>query len=287
MRPRFLYLWGDKGSVLIITLWILFILSFLGLQYSRTRRLEALIVLNQKSDLEEYYRALEALEVSEKLLMYSAIHPVEEEGGENQGEEWLPDGEEHDLPCKVGSIRVSVEDERGKLNLNKASRDQIYQVLTKLGVEDEKASIIADSIEDWRDSDKLSHLNGAEEEYYSALPRPYSPPNGPFKSLGELLLVRGMTYELFWEKPGLFNYFTLYNKGTWREDLAPKSLREALEEESGEEKVTEKDKSRFKLENGVTYRFKVTIDKGERRLVFFWWGEYTGKTFKERRRLIR
>ncbi len=50
---------------------------------------------------------------------------------------------------------------------------------------------------DWRDADNNVTPNGAEAEYYASLQPPYIPRNGPFQTLRELLMVRGVTRELF------------------------------------------------------------------------------------------
>lgn len=55
---------------------------------------------------------------------------------------------------------------------------------------------IADAILDWIDEDDEARPYGAEREYYSTLPTPYEPANGPLQSVEELLLVRGVTPEL-------------------------------------------------------------------------------------------
>lgn len=52
---------------------------------------------------------------------------------------------------------------------------------------------IADAILDWLDEDEEPRPFGAEVEYYSTLPTPYVPKNGPVLSVEELLLVRGVT----------------------------------------------------------------------------------------------
>ncbi|HBJ37716.1 MAG TPA: general secretion pathway protein GspK [Planctomycetaceae bacterium] len=52
---------------------------------------------------------------------------------------------------------------------------------------------VADAILDWLDDDEEARPNGAELEFYSTLPTPYAPKNGPIDSVEELLLVRGVT----------------------------------------------------------------------------------------------
>ncbi len=52
---------------------------------------------------------------------------------------------------------------------------------------------VADAIFDWLDPDDEPRPDGAEADYYEGLNPPYSPRNGPVASIGELLLVRGVT----------------------------------------------------------------------------------------------
>ena len=55
---------------------------------------------------------------------------------------------------------------------------------------------VADAILDWIDEDDEPREYGCEVEYYSQLPTPYEPANGPIQSVEQLLLVRGVTPEL-------------------------------------------------------------------------------------------
>ena len=57
---------------------------------------------------------------------------------------------------------------------------------------------IADAILDFIDPDDDPREFGCEREYYTQLPNPYAPTNGPLSSIEQLLLVRGVTpYLLF------------------------------------------------------------------------------------------
>ncbi|MCA9166440.1 MAG: general secretion pathway protein GspK [Planctomycetales bacterium] len=55
---------------------------------------------------------------------------------------------------------------------------------------------VAHAILDWLDADDTPREYGAEIDYYSSLSPPYSPANGPIKTIEELLLVRGVTPDL-------------------------------------------------------------------------------------------
>ena len=57
---------------------------------------------------------------------------------------------------------------------------------------------VADAILDFIDPDDEPREFGCEREYYTQLPNPYAPTNGPLSSIEQLLLVRGVTpYLLF------------------------------------------------------------------------------------------
>ena len=55
---------------------------------------------------------------------------------------------------------------------------------------------VADAILDFVDADDETREYGAERDYYSQLPTPYAPVNGPLQSIEQLLLVRGVTPQL-------------------------------------------------------------------------------------------
>jgi general secretion pathway protein K len=62
---------------------------------------------------------------------------------------------------------------------------------------------VVDSILDWRDPDDFYRVNGAENDYYQSLREPYHCKNGNLDSIEELLLVRGVTPDLFYGKKGV------------------------------------------------------------------------------------
>jgi general secretion pathway protein K len=61
---------------------------------------------------------------------------------------------------------------------------------------------VVDSILDWRDPDDFYRVNGAENDYYHSLKEPYDCKNANLDSIEELLLIRGVTPDLFHGKKG-------------------------------------------------------------------------------------
>jgi len=82
--------------------------------------------------------------------------------------------------------------------------------------EDMEPMTIINSIKDWLDSgddDAITGLNGAESDYYQDLDPPYTCKNGQFEHIGELILVKGITPELFegtGGEQGLSSYITVF-----------------------------------------------------------------------------
>lgn len=89
-----------------------------------------------------------------------------------------------DAPQQVrqGYFRVRVQDNCGLVDINSAD----YDVLARLTGD----PAVAQEILNWRQRNPVT-------DYYDTLAYPYRPRGGPFQSVGELLLVRGMTPEVF------------------------------------------------------------------------------------------
>ena len=102
-------------------------------------------------------------------------------------------------------------DENAKININKASQQVLKNLFEKVArVESEEAEAIADSIIDWRDKDDEAHNHGKENDYYRSLEQPYDCKNSDFEVKEELLLVGGVTREMF---DKVKDHITVYGEG--------------------------------------------------------------------------
>jgi len=95
-------------------------------------------------------------------------------------------------------VRYGLTDEASKANLN-------HMELTNLAVIPGLTRPLIETLADFMDSDDTPHPEGAEQEYYDGLPRPYKIRNGPLATLDELLLVRGITPALFYGEDANMN----------------------------------------------------------------------------------
>lgn len=94
-------------------------------------------------------------------------------------------------------IKVSIQDELGKIDLNQADETAFVNLLQSIGLDASSAMNLADKIADWRTTTSLKHLNGAKEAEYRASGSAFQPRNGQFQAVDELLLVMDMTPEIF------------------------------------------------------------------------------------------
>lgn len=102
---------------------------------------------------------------------------------------WSIDGRPHPQRFGRASLRIRVEDERGKVPLNQLDEAFATRLLETVGLQGERLEIARDSLLDWTDEDQEPRANGAETDYYA--PRGLQVRNGSPASIGELARVRG------------------------------------------------------------------------------------------------
>jgi general secretion pathway protein K len=127
-----------------------------------------------------------------------------------------------------GQFALEITDLSGKIPINqlvdkggkenKKQRDLLTRFLGSepFELDPENVDNLLDAIKDWIDPDDEVTRFGAENGYYQGLERPYKCKNGPFEFLEQLLLVRGITNELFYgseKTPGLSQYLTVHSEG--------------------------------------------------------------------------
>ncbi|MDO9211120.1 MAG: type II secretion system protein GspK [Deltaproteobacteria bacterium] len=192
-----------------MVLWIIAILSVIAFEFSYAMRTEVKIVKNFQEELQLYALAEGGVERAIAELVYKHDPRVQNKRRilkskdfPPEKKDWVTDGRGYPLTFDLGVCEVRVRGEAGKININLVSGMLLRKIITNLGVEGEAGDIVVDSLLDWRDPDDLYRLNGAENDYYQSLPEPYECKNGNLDSIEELLLVRGVTPELFYGKKG-------------------------------------------------------------------------------------
>lgn len=216
----------NRGFILIAVLWLITLFSIVALGYSRTTRFKSQeivneLVLAQEDQLFASGLAMAAFQYqlyrNNKLLFLSsgledALTP------EQRSIMWYPRYETYPLVMENHHVFVRVEPVGARMALGSMTGDHWFAVLGACGVEGESERLeIISAIADWQDADSLLHLDGAEQEYYDSLAPAYICKNGPIESLEELVLVRGITPEIFYgtpTRPGLRHFLCLDGSST-------------------------------------------------------------------------
>jgi len=207
---------SQKGIALLLVLWVLTILMIVVLAFSYMTKTETLATVSFKEGVEERFLAEAGIERGIMELFFRNRYkgqPIALEGGEV----WRTDGTIYTDQIGDGKYRARIMDEGGRLNINlipdAALTVLLKNLLLNLGVEEGQADTIVDSVLDWRDADDLVRLHGAETPYYMSLPAPYKAKDGPFDTLEELILVKGITPEILYgdaERKGLIDFITIF-----------------------------------------------------------------------------
>src|SRR5262245_31549724 len=110
---------------------------------------------------------------------------------------WRVDGTPQQFVFGDVKIRIAIQDELGRIDLNHADRSIVVGLFHFVGLDIDAAGGLADKLLDWREGGPGKRPNGAGEPDYRASGLPYAPRNGPFQSVDELKLLMGMTPQLY------------------------------------------------------------------------------------------
>ena len=181
----------SRGTILIVTMWIILTLAALVLLLARAMRVEAVCSANELSAVQA--QAVEQAAIQYVLARTDGLQgkaPVDEDTPceavqVGEGGFWIlrPDLEDYRKHA------FGITDESGKLNLNSAAPAMLMKLPN---MTDELAACIVD----WRDGDSNITTGGAENEYYQMLPEARQCKNAPLETVEELLLVKGATDEI-------------------------------------------------------------------------------------------
>jgi len=213
----------QSGSVLVLAVWMLALLSF-GVYATAKNSFSGISVMERiENNLRAYPVARAGVSLAAQWLAddedtrfdalsdpFLSVSPEQSVHAMGEGEFELfhygPDPYTGRMEKKPG-----LADEERKLNLNQADTDILTRFLrSQLSLKEEEIFTLVDSIEDWRDEDNEERKYGAEKYHYQTLKKPYDCKNGPFESLDELMLVKGMTPKIL-EK--IRPYLTVHGSG--------------------------------------------------------------------------
>ena len=215
---------------LMLTVLIISLILIITLRFNTSMRSSLTSAANLQDNIALDYMAKSIFNAGRAILSADA----EESGFDSLHEDWANltlASQYFSYFFSRGQGGMNIIDHSGRLQVNSllkkeedawvVNEEQEKVWITLLSAEEfeldeEEATGIVEAIIDWIDeNDDTLGFGGAESSYYQGLEASYEPRNGPMEFVEELLLVRGITPELYHgteEIPGLANLVTPHGR---------------------------------------------------------------------------
>ena len=179
-----------RGGALLTVLWLSAGLAAIAFSVSSSVRTETERVSTSAEGLRAAYLASGAVERGIQWIIWGGAYRNPDGSPrfwdrQSSLSMWFPSG----------AATVEMIPEASKLSLNGASPDDLYRVVAAVSGDPERSRQIVDAIVDWRGSAPAPTVF---DQYYFTLNPTFRARHTSFQEIEELLLVRGMTPELFY-----------------------------------------------------------------------------------------
>ena len=225
---------NNRGIALLLTVSITTILVAASLEYNRQARASLVSTAAMRDSITLSQMSASGVHLAMAILIKDKYDSKTDSMLEDWADSVKIDELLEQIPFDDGKVAVSIVDEMGKIQanalvafpvknaFNEAQLKLWERFLTNMRDEEEQLpddsqpEAITNSVKDWLDSgddDAITGLSGAESEYYQDLDPPYSCRNAPLADLEELMLIKGITPELYYgdeERPGLEQHMTIF-----------------------------------------------------------------------------
>ncbi len=240
---------NQSGIALVLAVGIVALLTVVALEFQRFNVLQRAMATNFENSIRALAVARSGVQI--------ALALIDKDGKDNTSDSYFD---------PWGNLEESIDDVKGlfneaewelkvvpanaRLNINKlvdkdgkfvqAQKDLWLRILGSgdLLLGDAEPEDIINSIKDWIDPDDEPTGFGAEEDYYLGLAKPYHCKNAPLTTTSELLLIKGITPQLFLgdeDHIGLQQIATVYGSGKINLNVAPAYLIKILSPEIDED----------------------------------------------------
>jgi len=190
---------SKEGAALLVSLWVLIILSLIVGSFAFEVQLEAMLVSHKRKKFRaemmarsgiEYARAI--LDNQSKAKELEIEDMGEDQDGFMQAALFVKRGisTTSEIELGDGSFAVTLEPAEAGRNINLLTREEWLEILEMANMPSTEWDTMIDCLEDWIDEGDLHKLNGAESDDPFYEEQGYPVKNGPLDSVEELLLVK-------------------------------------------------------------------------------------------------
>jgi len=177
-----------RGGALLAVLWLSAALSAVAYSLANTVRGEMERTSTDLDGLRSYYLARSGIDRAILYMQWGNGGPPTAPFKYKPGTALLP------FTFPSGPAVVEIIPETAKLNINFAPPPELLRVLLALGAEPARADQIVAAIVDWRSPAGITPFDG----FYQSLTPSFRSRHASFEETEELLLLRGMTRELYY-----------------------------------------------------------------------------------------
>ncbi len=185
------------------------VLSILAAAFAFSMKVETKLAQNANSETELLWMGLSGVEFARWVLVQQTT--VAEERGFDALNQFWASGDTTSVsnspfqgmslsgyPLGNGRFSIKIIELERKMNINAADMRFLQNAFNVVGVDAGESSQITSAIIDWIDTNNERGANGAEDDDYMALDPPYHCKNKPIDDMAELLLIRGITPDMYW-----------------------------------------------------------------------------------------
>lgn len=204
------YIRKESGIALIMVLIMTVVLAILAGGFAYSMKVETTLARRASFSSELDWMGRSGIEVAKWILIQSSTGPNAQvdslkqkwAGGPGETNDILAGIDLKNYPIGNGYVSIDIKDMDRKFNINVANEIILRQAMTLIGIDAAVGATVENSILDWRDPDSNTHPGGTESSTYEAYDPPYFAKDGPIDDISELLLVRGVTPNMFWGSVG-------------------------------------------------------------------------------------
>ena len=201
-----------RGGALLTVLWLSAGLAAIAFSVSSSVRTETERVSTSADGLRAAYLASGAVERGIQWIIWGGAYRNRDGSPrfwdrQSRLSMWFPSG----------AAMVDMIPESSKLSINRASPDDLYRVVLAVSGDPDRSRQIVEAILDWRSSAPAPTVF---DQYYFTLNPTFRARHTSFQEIEELLLVRGMTPELFYGNYIADENGRLYARGGLRDCLS-------------------------------------------------------------------
>ena len=201
----------QRGMALIIVLWLIVLLGVIAAGHASNVHSATRLAM-------QHIESAKARTLAEAGIQRAIVSLLLR----NSGPTWPVNGTPRRLVIDEREVMVAVRDATGLVDLNAADAGLLAALISTTGDDPSQQEKLVDAILDWRDSDNLTHLHGAEDDAYRAAGLAWTARDAAFSSVDELRYVFGMTAE---RVAAVMPYVTVYSgRGALNLEYAPPFL---------------------------------------------------------------